>query len=61
MKKGGVSGEQKRGKVVSNQWQQQKGLLDGSASVTDGVVVVGSLDTQSLLSFVLKGPVRTQL
>jgi len=40
---------------------ENEGLLDSVTSATDGVVVVGSLGTQSVLFFVLKGRLRTQL
>ena len=40
---------------------KNEGLLDSVTSATDGVVVVGSLGTQSVLFFVLKRRVRTQL
>jgi len=40
---------------------ENEGLLDSATSATDGVVVVGSLGTQSVSSLVLKGRVRTQL
>ena len=40
---------------------ENEGLSDSVTSATDGVVVVGSLGTQSVVFFVLKGRVRTQL
>ena len=40
---------------------ENEGSLDSVTSATDGVVVVGSLGTQSVLFFVLKGRVCTQL
>jgi len=55
-----VSGKNKRPKVVSNQYGEEKGLLDGSTGVTDRVVIVGSLGTQCPFSSVLKGPVGMQ-